>query len=202
MNELLLQMIVAQASANGNPAVADMLARMRSSAGGNPGLDIQEFLAQQSKTNPTAGLLAKHLADLKANGSSGQSPTVIDVEAVKEKPVSLDQPSLEPQEDSAAAFRELREQVESMFAEIKLLRDRNDLFAAAVGACCLCWGQDLECRSCRGRGGAGFCIPDEALFKEFVLPAIQTLRAQRTKMTNASLGVPLKTNGVDPRLEQ
>jgi hypothetical protein len=175
---------------------------MRSSAGGDPGLDIQELLAQQSKTNPAAGLLAKRLAELKANGSSGQSPTVIDVDAVKEKPASADQPSRESQEDSAAALRELREHVENMLAEIKLLRDRNDVFAAAVGACCLCWGENLECRSCRGRGGAGFCIPDESLFKEFVLPAIQTLRAQRTKITNASPGVPPKTVEVDARLEQ
>jgi hypothetical protein len=202
MNELLLQMILARASADGNPAVADMLARMRASADGNSGLDIQELLAQQSQTNPTVGLLAKRLAELKANGSSRQSPTVIDVEATKEKPVSPDQPSHEPQDDSTAALSELREHVESLLAEIKRLRDRNDVFAAAVGACCLCWGQNIDCRSCRGRGGPGFCIPDESLFEELVLPAIRTLRAQRTKMTNASPGVPPKTDAVDARLQQ
>jgi hypothetical protein len=76
--------------------------------------------------------------------------------------------------------------MKGMFAEIKLLRERNDAFAAAVGACCLCWGQKLECRSCRGRGGPGFCMPDETLFEEFVLPAIQTLRAQKAKTRNSS----------------
>lgn len=193
MNQLLMQMIAARASASGNPALSDLLARMSAPSGENPGPDIQEFLAQQSESNPMAGVLAKHLAELKSNGSSGQGRTVIDVEAVKEEPISEDQSSQEPQEDSAALVSELRERVEGMLAEIKALRDRNDVFAAAVGACCLCWGQDLECRSCRGRGGPGFCIPDEGFFEEFVLPAIQTLRVQRTKMKIASPVMPPRT---------
>jgi hypothetical protein len=179
MNALLMQMITARAGGNSNPAIADILARMSPS---NPSsaLDIQELLAQQASTNPMAAMLAKHLAEQKANASS--SP-VIDVEASEEAPLSKDQ---EAAIQTSAELSELRQNVKDMCAELKLLRNRNDELAAAVGACCLCWGQNLECRSCRGRGGPGFCMPDETLFEEFVLPAVQTLRAQKTKVRNSS----------------
>jgi hypothetical protein len=69
-----------------------------------------------------------------------------------------------------------------MQAELEHLRERSDAMAAAVGACPLCWGQSLDCRGCRGRGGPGFCTPDESLFEELVLPALRTLRAQRASV--------------------
>jgi hypothetical protein len=182
MNALLMQMITARAGGNSNPTIANILERMRPS-NPNSALDIQELLAQQASTNPMAAMLAKHLAEQKANPSS--SP-VIDVEANEEATVSKDQEAAIQNEQTSAELSELRQNVKDMCAELKLLRNRNDELAAAVGACCLCWGQNLECRSCRGRGGPGFCIPDETLFEEFVLPAVQTLRAQKTKVRNSS----------------
>jgi hypothetical protein len=181
MNELLMQMITARAG--GNPALADMLARMRSSDP-NSRLNIEELLAQQAKTNPMAAMFAKHMAEQKAIASARENLPVIDVEASE---VDAEVEEIQEQgENSAAELSELRQYMKGMFAEIKLLRERNDALAAAVGACCLCWGQNLECRSCRGRGGPGFCMPDESLFEEFVLPAIQTLRAQKAKIRNSS----------------
>jgi hypothetical protein len=184
MNELLMQMITARAG--GNPALADMLARMRSSDP-NSRLNIEELLAQQAQTNPMAAMFAKHMAEQKAIAAARENLPVIDVEASE---VDAEVEEIQEQgEDSAAALSELRQYMKGMFAEIKLLRERNDALAAAVGACCLCWGQNLECRSCRGRGGPGFCMPDESLFEEFVLPAIQTLRAQKAKIRSSSLQV-------------
>jgi hypothetical protein len=181
MNELLMQMITARAG--GNPALADMLARMRSSDP-NSRLNIEELLAQQAKTNPMAAMFAKHMAEQKAIASARENLPVIDVEASE---VDAEVEEIHEQgENSAAELSELRQYMKGMFSEIKLLRERNDALAAAVGACCLCWGQNLECRSCRGRGGPGFCMPDESLFEEFVLPAIQTLRAQKAKIRNSS----------------
>jgi hypothetical protein len=186
MNELLMQMITARAG--GNPALADMLARMRSSDP-NSRLNIEELLAQQAKTNPMAAMFAKHMAEQKAIAAARENLPVIDVEASEANAELEVEENQEQGEDSAAELSELRLYMKGMFAEIKLLRERNDALAAAVGACCLCWGQNLECRSCRGRGGPGFCMPDESLFEEFVLPAIQTLRAQKAKIKNSSLQV-------------
>lgn len=181
MNELLMQMITARAG--GNPALADMLARVRSSDP-NSRLNIEELLAQQAQTNPMVAMFAKHMAEQKAIAAARENLPVIDLEASE---VDAEVEEIQEQdENSAAELSELRQYVKGMFAEIKLLRERNDSLAAAVGACCLCWGQNLECRSCRGRGGPGFCMPDESLFEEFVLPAIQTLRAQKAKIKNAS----------------
>lgn len=56
-----------------------------------------------------------------------------------------------------------------------MLQFGEDL-AHAVGACEFCWGEDVSCRVCRGRGKPGVFEPDPALFKEFVLPAY--LRSQ------------------------
>jgi len=184
MNELLMQMITARAG--GNPALADMLARMRSSDP-NSRLNIEELLAQQAQTNPMAAMFAKHMAEQKAIAAARENLPVIDVEASE---VDAEVEEIQEQdENSSVELSELRQYMKGMFAEIKLLRERNDALAAAVGACCLCWGQNLECRSCRGRGGPGFCMPDESLFEEFVLPAIQTLRAQKAKIRSSSLQV-------------
>jgi hypothetical protein len=168
MNDVLLEMLAAR-TGNSNPMLTDMLARMRSSSDG--GQLSPELLAQLGNTNPTAALLAKHLAESRANGAA--SKAVIDVEA-EEVPTQGDA-------DSADAMGELRERVESMFAELNAVRERLDLLASALGACSVCWGEDGQCRICRGRGRPGFAIPDETLFEEFVLPAIRTLRAQRAK---------------------
>src|ERR1700722_7179806 len=185
MNDLLMQMISARAGGSGNPAIANLLARLRSSDP-SAGVDIQELLAQHSSTNPMAAMIAKHLEDQRANASSRLNSPIIDVEPSKERSDSLGQAGEELPEDAAVELTELRRQMEGICAEVRLLRDRNDTFAAAVGACCICWGQKLDCRSCRGRGGPGFCMPDESLFEEFVLPAIEMLRAQKAKTRDPS----------------
>jgi hypothetical protein len=184
MNQVLMQMLTARGGGAANPALMELLARMNSSAGLNDGVNLEDLLAQQAPTNPMAAMLAKHLAEQRARAASDEA-RVIDVEATHE--------TQEPGEDPRAALNELREKMNGLLAEIELLQQRNDAFAAAVGACCLCWGQKIDCRSCRGRGGPGFCIPDESLFEEFVLPAIRTLRAQRAKNLGSSPQVQART---------
>jgi hypothetical protein len=162
---------------------------MNSPGGLNGGMNLEDLLAQQAATNPMAAMLAKHLADQKARAASEET-RVIDVEASHENtPTEHDK----SEQDHAAALSELQEEMNTLRAEIETLQQRNDTFAAAVGACCLCWGQKIGCRSCRGRGGPGFCIPDESLFEEFVLPAVRTLRAQRAKSPCSSPSVQSRT---------
>jgi hypothetical protein len=177
MNQLLMQMIAARTGGVANPALADLLARMRAGDSGLP-VNVEDLLAQQAQTNPMAAMLAKQMSEQKAMRAAQESSSVIDIEASTggEEEFSENQG-----EDAGAALSELRENMKGMLSELEQLRERNDMLAAAVGACPLCWGQNLDCRSCRGRGGPGFCMPDEALFEEFVLPAVRTLRAQRAK---------------------
>jgi hypothetical protein len=50
------------------------------------------------------------------------------------------------------------------------LVERNTMLAAALGAC-ECWGEDPGCPVCAGDGGAGWALPDPALYAAYVRPA-------------------------------
>jgi len=186
MNTLLFQMIAARASSNSDSSVAEVLARLNVSSGGNPSPDPQQLLAQLGGGNPLLMALGKQFAEMQGSGSSRTNGPINDVEPEPQHAQAIDRAKELSEEASANAVNELREDVKSLSAELKALRERNDLLAATLGACCLCWGQDPECRFCRGRGRPGFTMPDEAHIGEFVLPAIQRLRALRAKSIGSS----------------
>jgi hypothetical protein len=191
MNAKILELFAAQARSGGRPGIAELIAAMAASSS-VPQMDSKDLLARLGDNNPAVASLLQHMSAQQRNIRPADAPTVIDVEPGPEVPrAELPAPSLDEPEDALAMeLKELRRLNEAMRAEAKLTRERNDLFAAAVGACCLCWGTDLNCRSCRGRGGPGFCIPDEQLFDEYVVPAVRTLRAQKAKIRNLAPGVP------------
>lgn len=180
MNSLLIEMLASRANNGSNPVLADMLARMRDAPESTRNPVSADWIAQASHGNPMLSIVAKHLAESQKNRASAQRVIEVEPEEVHESDpmAGLETPV---EATSGEAIAELREQVENMFAELKALRDRNDVLAAALGACCLCWGEDAHCRICRGRGSPGFSVPDETFFAEFVLPAIHTLRAQKAK---------------------
>lgn len=60
--------------------------------------------------------------------------------------------------------------------ELSSLRDVNDTLASALGACCVCWGGDENCETCKGSGECGSQEPDQALFAELILPAVRRMR--------------------------
>jgi hypothetical protein len=191
MNQLLMQMLAAQGG-TANPMVADLLARMNS-AGPGGGVNVEELLAQQAATNPIAAMFAKQFTAQKAAREAIDESRVIDMEAAPTAKGEEEAAMAAAIEARAKELNEMRERMNTVLTELELLRQRNDTLAAAVGACCLCWGQNIDCRSCRGRGGPGFCIPDESLFEEFVLPAIRTLRAQKAKNPSFSQQVQART---------
>ena len=83
-------------------------------------------------------------------------------------------PAREPKvERVRARLRELRD-------ELRELRQRNDVLAAALGACALCWGDDEDCGDCGGEGMPGWQEPDPTLFRELVTPAAERRAARRT----------------------
>jgi hypothetical protein len=179
MNALLLQMLVARGN-GGNPAIAEAIARMGAGGNGNLSMDPQQLLARLGNGNPAASALAKHFEELKANASKGEGPQAIDVPPSDEDSATTAE-RMGGIEDDSDALTALRQQMDTLVAELRVQRERNDLLAQALGACCMCWGQSQECRYCRGQGTPGFCLPDEALVMEYVVPAIRTLRAQKAK---------------------
>src|SRR5438132_2821780 len=144
MNTLFFELIAARAGASGNPAVAELLTRMRSGSNGQDGQGVEQLVAQLGQGDPTASLIAKYIADQKAIAPSHEQTTLVAAQAGNEI-TSFDSPSGgddDPSQGTSDAMSELRHQVESMFAELQGLRDRIDQLAWALGACCLCWGTD------------------------------------------------------------
>jgi hypothetical protein len=69
--------------------------------------------------------------------------------------------------------------VRDLCAELEELRERNDVLAAALGACHLCWGEDPGCPACGGLGRPGAAPPDRQLFARLVAPAVQAAQPRR-----------------------
>jgi hypothetical protein len=92
------------------------------------------------------------------------------------------------EEDAPAGSAAVQEDLESVqqaidavYAELDVMRARNAAFAAAVGACPLCFGDDPLCPTCRGLGVPGWRRPEPAAFRTYVLPAFARARALDTK---------------------
>ena len=52
------------------------------------------------------------------------------------------------------------------------VEERLGTLADALGACDLCWGEDDQCRRCRGKGSPGARKPSPEAFAEYVMPVI------------------------------
>jgi hypothetical protein len=173
MMPLIYQMCAARLAQSNDPAAAQLLARMNSTDG-SALPDLREFVQSMAGSNPAMQFLAQHLETLRASPAEEQGVTI---EGVAE-PSDGDDPG------AAAALLELRAQVDSMFEELTMLRRRNEDLALALGACPACWGEDSQCRFCRGQGAPGFSRPDTAAFLHYVVPAGKTWRLFRGVESN------------------
>jgi len=132
-------------------------------AGGEaPDFDVGHLVAQISESDPRLGLIARMLVQRSAP------------EAIPEGDISRSGDANAEADD--APLRSLRRRT---LGELKELRVRNDMLAASLGACYLCWGDDAGCDHCGGRGAPGWRLPDVDLFRSIVDPAIRRLRAAR-----------------------
>lgn len=108
------------------------------------------------------------------------------VQLLNQRQVEEDKPTPPPlpQKDPerVGLFTEVRQYIEQTHAELEQLRSRNDQLAAALGACGLCWGEDLTCPVCGGRGHPGAEMPNVAQLRRFVLPALQQLRESKNSL--------------------
>jgi hypothetical protein len=136
----------------------------------------QELLTQIANNgDPTISLVAKQVAAQQVRQAESHLSVVRDVEP--EFVADCTQGTRHVRSDGAS----MEVGPETIPAEVKELRSRCDDLASALGACPLCWGNDPECRACRGRGHPGYSVPDRKLFVEFVLPAVRMLKAQEAK---------------------
>src|SRR6266487_3379229 len=109
LNPLLFQVIASRAATNGNPAMAETLARLAQGSADSAQGTTQELLAQMANSaDPTVSLIAKHLADQhKTEDLARKQPPVVDLEPLRETSQNENEPDagdLRSEESSGALF--------------------------------------------------------------------------------------------------
>ncbi len=109
------------------------------------------------------------------------------VEQAFEQQASVLEATEDKLERMSQVARQMRQKLGEVYPELAELRSRNERLAAALGACYLCWGKDLDCDLCDGQGRPGHFSPNSKRFQQYVLPATQRLR--RHSESRASPGL-------------
>lgn len=144
---------------------------LESYASGAPGgLGVEQLLAQMGEDDPRVSLVSKYLASRRAAEA-----------AEAEENAAAEAQAAAVEAEKQEAVRTLQRMARSMFKELEELRGRNDMLAAALGACYLCWGENVSCELCGGEGAPGSTPPDGELFKELVGPVVRRLQRRRAK---------------------
>lgn len=139
---------------------------------------LRTQLDAQTRDNPQAVQILRLLEQRQQQNSEPQEDVILS----SEEDVYLEHGTLaeENREESARHTQELEDTVNKVYAELEALRTRNNALAAALGACYLCFGDDLLCEECGGRGIPGSLAPKPAAFRKYVLPAFRRAKAIET----------------------
>jgi hypothetical protein len=131
------------------------------SGGGDPTGAILQQLAGGAADDPRLGFIMR----------------LLDQRRAAEAPAQEDGAELSSRR--AEDMQRLTDMVERMYGELDKLRARNDELANALGACPNCFGGDLLCRRCGGRGRPGARAPDPAGYDIYVAPVAARMRRVR-----------------------
>lgn len=150
-------------------------------------MSLQDMLlAQLDSQDPSVAMLTKYLAQ---SDDDDDDDDLLDTDDIEQEALALEfeqqAKTLEATEARLYSVtqiaRQMREKLDDIYGELEELQERNDSLAEALGACHLCWGEDLECEACGGRGSPGTYSPDADMFRHYVRPAIQHLQNQQTR---------------------
>lgn len=134
------------------------------------------FLADFARQNPDLAWFAQLVAMQRQSVTHARSEPP-ELEAAREEVVNLS----EQLRQSEVRADKLQRHVRRLAEELDAALDRLSDLAAVLGACGLCWGEDRECRSCRGRGKPGMFAPEPAtrsrFFAEAAEPAVKSAAA-------------------------
>ena len=131
------------------------------------------LLSDFARKNPdlawmTQMLTAQRQLAASAQNTPGTDPRQAEVDALTEE-------LARSQARAAKLQRIARRLSDELEAAEALLAD----LAAAFGACGLCWGDDAQCPSCRGRGKPGRFAPDPELRLRFFAEPVEPSAASR-----------------------
>ena len=90
-------------------------------------------------------------------------------------------------EDEYENTRLLRQHIDDLEEKLEEATEMIDVFAEAIGACSMCFGEKHDCPGCHGNGFSGWKKPDKKLFSYFILPALKHFKKKniiRKKMND------------------
>lgn len=128
-------------------------------------IDRDELFDHLDGLDPQVGLLARLASLGRTEGPSAGDRS--------EAAASQLEDAMRMTDEARRLAGDVRREFDEVLGEVAVLRTRLDGLAAAVGACPGCWGEDLECRWCRGRGAPGTIPPDRDAFDRLVMPAVR-----------------------------
>jgi hypothetical protein len=148
--------------------------------GGLPPLSLPALVEQSLGDDPLAAPLAAMLREREAAAAE------------------------EPLEDELASDPQTADVLARLYDEVEQLRARFQALADALGACPRCFGEDVLCPVCRGRGRPGGRSPDPMRFAELVEPALRRRirdgTARPAELAAADNCPPLPAGSTDPEI--
>ncbi len=139
---------------------------------GQPAMPTMDGLLNDFvRTNPNLAWLAQLLAARRqaAQQEPDIDPRHAELQALQEELAQR-----------AAREARLERAVRRLSADLEAAHAFLADLAAAFGACGSCWGEDTNCRSCRGRGRPGRFAPDPELRMRFFAAPVEPAVASRT----------------------
>jgi hypothetical protein len=159
-----------------DPTFAALLGMLDGSSGtSDPLALLKTQLETQAQTNPQAVLIMKFL-------ERRQQQQLQNVLNEEENEHELSEAEYEEVEDKPLGDFLISQQImDQTHSELESLRVRNDTLALALGACYLCFGEDLSCENCHGSGAPGSSPPQVEAFRKYILPAVRRAQAIENK---------------------
>jgi hypothetical protein len=157
-----------------NPMLSALIGALAGNAPLDPLALLQQQLGVQAQANPQVAQVLLLLEQRRKEQAQA-------AEAQAQEETAEDE-----SEEDAAASHVIDETVRQVYSELDALRTRSQAFAAAVGACPVCFGEDPLCSECGGRGTPGRRPPDPDAFRQYVLPALR--RAQSVELDRMRRG--------------
>lgn len=157
-----------------NPMLGALIGAMAGNAPLDPLALLQQQLGGQAQGNPQIAQVLMLMEQRRKEQAQA-------AEALEQEPAQDDE-----SDSGEAASHQVDETVRQVYAELDALRARSRAFAAAVGACAACFGEDPLCSECGGRGTPGRRAPDPDAFRQYVLPALR--RAQSVEIERRRRG--------------
>jgi hypothetical protein len=172
-------------TAASNPLQAALLSSLM--GGQTSGVDLQSLIAAHAgdtgeapdeRLNIALQWLEQRRATAAQSVPEAAPPSAAELELERVEEMRLRR---ERHDAHRAEARQLQTVMNSLYAEVETLRARNDTLAVALGACYLCFGEDVTCAECNGHGRPGSLLPDISAFRKYVAPAENRVRATQTK---------------------